>query len=127
MYIFLLLGPLILSLLSFPCSFLRSFLVQGIAYQGSFCLGSISKHFIWCFIHDNKPWFFRFDPRTGLLTGTKDGTLVNLFLRLFGQCSEKSLCIRLLIFQVTLCNSLLSYLGATVTVLLPCSYGCMLG
>lgn len=45
----------------------------------------------------------RFDPKTGLLTGTKDGTLVNLFLRLFGKCSEKSLCIRLLIFQALSC------------------------
>ncbi|RLN36197.1 UDP-N-acetylglucosamine--dolichyl-phosphate N-acetylglucosaminephosphotransferase [Panicum miliaceum] len=42
---------------------------------------------------------FRFDPQTGLLTGTKDGNLVNIFLRLFGKCSEKALCIRLLIFQ----------------------------
>ncbi|KAG9444991.1 hypothetical protein H6P81_016331 [Aristolochia fimbriata] len=45
----------------------------------------------------------RFDPQTGLLTGTKDGTLVNLFLRLFSRCSEKSLCIRLLIFQAFSC------------------------
>eukprot|EP00268_Persea_americana_P031970 TRINITY_DN3128_c0_g2_i1.p1 TRINITY_DN3128_c0_g2~~TRINITY_DN3128_c0_g2_i1.p1 ORF type:complete len:440 (-),score=51.37 TRINITY_DN3128_c0_g2_i1:1343-2629(-) len=45
----------------------------------------------------------KFDPRTGLLTGTKDGTLVNLFLRLFGRCSEKSLCIRLLVFQAFSC------------------------
>lgn len=45
----------------------------------------------------------RFDPQTGLLTGTKDGTLVNLFLRLFGRCSEKVLCIRLLIFQALAC------------------------
>ncbi|KMZ68088.1 Phospho-N-acetylmuramoyl-pentapeptide-transferase [Zostera marina] len=45
----------------------------------------------------------RFDPKTGLLTGTKDGTLVNLFLRLFGRCSEQSICIRLLIFQVVSC------------------------
>ncbi|XP_068661852.1 uncharacterized protein [Aristolochia californica] len=45
----------------------------------------------------------RFDPQTGLLTGTKDGTLVNLFLRLFGRCSENSLCIRLLIFQAISC------------------------
>ena len=44
----------------------------------------------------------RFDPETGLLTGTKDGNLVNIFLRLFGKCSEKALCIRLLIFQVDL-------------------------
>ncbi|PIA53040.1 hypothetical protein AQUCO_01000718v1, partial [Aquilegia coerulea] len=42
----------------------------------------------------------RLDPQTGLLTGTKDGTLVNIFLRCFGQCSEKSLCLRLLAFQV---------------------------
>eukprot|EP00262_Sarcandra_glabra_P006878 TRINITY_DN19439_c0_g1_i1.p1 TRINITY_DN19439_c0_g1~~TRINITY_DN19439_c0_g1_i1.p1 ORF type:complete len:457 (+),score=50.50 TRINITY_DN19439_c0_g1_i1:118-1371(+) len=45
----------------------------------------------------------RFDPQTGLLTGTKDGTLVNLFLRLFGRCSEKALCIRLLVFQAFSC------------------------
>ncbi|KAG8099177.1 hypothetical protein GUJ93_ZPchr0013g37765 [Zizania palustris] len=45
----------------------------------------------------------RFDPQTGLLTGTKDGNLVNIFLRLFGKCSEKSLCIRLLIFQALSC------------------------
>ncbi|KAJ0978043.1 hypothetical protein J5N97_013517 [Dioscorea zingiberensis] len=45
----------------------------------------------------------RFDPQTGLLTGTKDGTLVNLFLRLFGQSTEKSLCIRLLFFQALSC------------------------
>lgn len=45
----------------------------------------------------------KFDPVSGLLTGTKDGTLVNLFLRLFGRCSEKSLCIRLLVFQALSC------------------------
>ncbi|KAJ1292266.1 hypothetical protein BS78_02G378900 [Paspalum vaginatum] len=45
----------------------------------------------------------RFDPQTGLLTGTKDGNLVNIFLRLFGNCSEKALCIRLLIFQALCC------------------------
>jgi hypothetical protein len=44
----------------------------------------------------------RFDPGAGLLTGTKDGNLVNIFLRLFGKCSERALCIRLLIFQVDL-------------------------
>ncbi|KAG5555790.1 hypothetical protein RHGRI_006436 [Rhododendron griersonianum] len=42
----------------------------------------------------------RFDPQTGLLTGTNDGTLVNLFLRQFGRMSEKSLCILLLVFQL---------------------------
>ncbi|RXH76775.1 hypothetical protein DVH24_019663 [Malus domestica] len=41
----------------------------------------------------------RFDPETGLLTGTKDGTVVNLFLRQFGRMTEKSLCISLLVFQ----------------------------
>ncbi|PSS01767.1 UDP-N-acetylglucosamine--dolichyl-phosphate N-acetylglucosaminephosphotransferase [Actinidia chinensis var. chinensis] len=45
----------------------------------------------------------RFDPQTGLLTGTNDGTLVNLFLRQFGRRSEKSLCILLLIFQAICC------------------------
>jgi len=45
----------------------------------------------------------RFDPQTGLLTGTKDGNLVNIFLRLFGKCSEKALCIKLLIFQALCC------------------------
>ncbi|XP_028069170.1 UDP-N-acetylglucosamine--dolichyl-phosphate N-acetylglucosaminephosphotransferase-like [Camellia sinensis] len=45
----------------------------------------------------------RFDPQTGLLTGTNDGTLVNLFLRQFGRRSEKSLCILLLIFQAIGC------------------------
>ncbi|KAK4800949.1 hypothetical protein SAY86_021436 [Trapa natans] len=45
----------------------------------------------------------RFDPQTGLLTGTNDGTLVNFFLRLFGRKTEKSLCISLLIFQAIGC------------------------
>ncbi|KAJ4811091.1 UDP-N-acetylglucosamine--dolichyl-phosphate N-acetylglucosaminephosphotransferase [Rhynchospora pubera] len=45
----------------------------------------------------------RFDPQTGLLIGSSDMNLVNLFLRLFGQCTEKSLCIRLLIFQAFSC------------------------
>jgi UDP-N-acetylglucosamine--dolichyl-phosphate N-acetylglucosaminephosphotransferase len=45
----------------------------------------------------------RFDPQTGLLTGTNDMNLVNLFLRLFGRCTEKTLCIRLLIFQALSC------------------------
>ncbi|TXG54106.1 hypothetical protein EZV62_019362 [Acer yangbiense] len=45
----------------------------------------------------------RFDPETGLLTGTNDGTLVNFFLRLFGKMSEKSLCAKLLIFQAIGC------------------------
>ncbi|KAI3968183.1 hypothetical protein MKX01_018486 [Papaver californicum] len=45
----------------------------------------------------------RFDPETGLLTGTRDGTLVNIFLRWFGRCTEKQLCIRLLGFQALCC------------------------
>ncbi|XP_027069187.1 uncharacterized protein [Coffea arabica] len=45
----------------------------------------------------------RFDPQSGLLTGTKDGTLVNIFLRLFGRRSERSLCILLLVFQGICC------------------------
>ncbi|EFJ27803.1 hypothetical protein SELMODRAFT_171816 [Selaginella moellendorffii] len=40
-----------------------------------------------------------FEPKTGLLTGSKDMNLVNLFLRWFGRCTERQLCIRLLIFQ----------------------------
>ncbi|KAF5737661.1 UDP-N-acetylglucosamine--dolichyl-phosphate N-acetylglucosaminephosphotransferase [Tripterygium wilfordii] len=45
----------------------------------------------------------RFDPQTGLLTGTNDGTLVNFYLRMFGSMSEKSLCIRLLLVQALGC------------------------
>ncbi|KAH9679630.1 GlcNAc-1-P transferase [Citrus sinensis] len=45
---------------------------------------------------------FRFNPQTGLLTGTNDGTLVNFFLRLFGKMSEGSLCAALLVFQTCL-------------------------
>uniref|UniRef100_A0A1J3HLE8 UDP-N-acetylglucosamine--dolichyl-phosphate N-acetylglucosaminephosphotransferase n=1 Tax=Noccaea caerulescens TaxID=107243 RepID=A0A1J3HLE8_NOCCA len=45
----------------------------------------------------------RFDTATGLLTGTKDGTLVNVYLRLFGPRTEKSLCIHLLVFQALAC------------------------
>ncbi|GAU24213.1 hypothetical protein TSUD_23500 [Trifolium subterraneum] len=45
----------------------------------------------------------RFDPQTGLLTGTNDGTLVNFFLRNLGRKSEKSLCIYLLGFQGIAC------------------------
>ncbi|RDX82618.1 UDP-N-acetylglucosamine--dolichyl-phosphate N-acetylglucosaminephosphotransferase, partial [Mucuna pruriens] len=41
----------------------------------------------------------RFDPQTGLLTGTNDGTLVNFFLRNLGRKSERALCIYLLAFQ----------------------------
>ncbi|EPS69334.1 hypothetical protein M569_05432, partial [Genlisea aurea] len=46
----------------------------------------------------------RFNPESGLLTGTNDGTLVNLFLRKFGRRTEKSLCILLLLFQALCCG-----------------------
>ncbi|CAI5984542.1 unnamed protein product [Closterium sp. NIES-64] len=42
----------------------------------------------------------KFDPATHRLTGSSDLNLVNLFLRLFGPCTEEHLCIRLLLFQV---------------------------
>ncbi|KAG6640986.1 UDP-N-acetylglucosamine--dolichyl-phosphate N-acetylglucosaminephosphotransferase [Carya illinoinensis] len=45
----------------------------------------------------------RFDSKTGLLTGTNDGTLVNFTLRLLGRMSENSLCIVLLVFQAIAC------------------------
>ncbi|XP_022928638.1 UDP-N-acetylglucosamine--dolichyl-phosphate N-acetylglucosaminephosphotransferase-like [Cucurbita moschata] len=45
----------------------------------------------------------RFDPQSGLLTGTNDGTLVNFFLRIFGRKTEKSLCTYLLVFQGVSC------------------------
>lgn len=45
----------------------------------------------------------RFDPKTGLLTGTNDGTLVNFTLRIFGRMSEQSLCIVLLVLQGIAC------------------------
>ncbi|XP_043696266.1 UDP-N-acetylglucosamine--dolichyl-phosphate N-acetylglucosaminephosphotransferase-like [Telopea speciosissima] len=46
----------------------------------------------------------RFDPQTGLLTGTDDGTLVNFSLRCFGQMSEKYLCLLLLVLQALACS-----------------------
>ncbi|XP_074268166.1 uncharacterized protein LOC141591661 isoform X1 [Silene latifolia] len=45
----------------------------------------------------------RFDPQTGLLTGTNDGTLVNFTLRILGRMSEQSLCIVLLGLQALAC------------------------
>uniref|UniRef100_A0A6N2N5N6 UDP-N-acetylglucosamine--dolichyl-phosphate N-acetylglucosaminephosphotransferase n=1 Tax=Salix viminalis TaxID=40686 RepID=A0A6N2N5N6_SALVM len=44
-----------------------------------------------------------FDPQTGLLTGTDDGTLVNFYLRMFGRKSENSLCVHLLLVQALGC------------------------
>ncbi|CAI0406783.1 unnamed protein product [Linum tenue] len=46
----------------------------------------------------------RFDPDTGLLTGTKDGTVVNVYLRFFGKKKENSLCIHLLLVQAVGCG-----------------------
>ncbi|XP_021840599.1 uncharacterized protein [Spinacia oleracea] len=46
----------------------------------------------------------KFDPQTGLLTGTEDGTLVNFCLRRFGRMSEQSLCIVLLSLQAIACG-----------------------
>uniref|UniRef100_A0A2P2MEW7 UDP-N-acetylglucosamine--dolichyl-phosphate N-acetylglucosaminephosphotransferase n=1 Tax=Rhizophora mucronata TaxID=61149 RepID=A0A2P2MEW7_RHIMU len=51
------------------------------------------------FIHCPRHRLPSFDPQTGLLTGTNDGTLVNVSLRMLGRKSEKSLCICLLLFQ----------------------------
>ncbi|KAG9157461.1 hypothetical protein Leryth_010294 [Lithospermum erythrorhizon] len=45
----------------------------------------------------------KFDPQTGLLTGTKDGTVVNVTLRIFGRKSEPALCIILLLLQAACC------------------------
>ncbi|XP_047318171.1 UDP-N-acetylglucosamine--dolichyl-phosphate N-acetylglucosaminephosphotransferase [Impatiens glandulifera] len=45
----------------------------------------------------------KFDPQTGLLTGTKDGTVVNVSLRVLGRKSEQSLCVALLVFQAICC------------------------
>ncbi|XP_011027325.1 PREDICTED: UDP-N-acetylglucosamine--dolichyl-phosphate N-acetylglucosaminephosphotransferase-like [Populus euphratica] len=45
----------------------------------------------------------RFDPQTGLLTGTNDGTLVNFYLRMLGRKTENSLCVHLLLVQALGC------------------------
>nr|KJB35918.1 hypothetical protein B456_006G134300 [Gossypium raimondii] len=45
----------------------------------------------------------RFNPETGLLTGTRDGTLINFYLRMVGPKSEKTLCIHLLLVQALGC------------------------
>ncbi|KAG6769148.1 hypothetical protein POTOM_024764 [Populus tomentosa] len=47
----------------------------------------------------------RFDPQTGLLTGTNDGTLVNFYLRMFGRKTENSLCVHLLLVQGLVASS----------------------
>eukprot|EP00249_Psilotum_nudum_P014921 c25068_g1_i1 orf=216-1121(+) len=45
-----------------------------------------------------------YDSQSGLLTGSSDMNLVNMFLRVFGPCSEYYLCIKLLLFQVLCCT-----------------------
>ncbi|KDP26201.1 hypothetical protein JCGZ_22447 [Jatropha curcas] len=51
------------------------------------------------FVHCPRHRLPRFDPQTGLLTGTNDGTLVNVYLRIFGRKSESLLCAHLLLVQ----------------------------
>jgi len=46
----------------------------------------------------------KYDPKTGKLYPTPNLTLINIWLRIFGPATEKSLCIQLLIFQVICCS-----------------------
>lgn len=45
----------------------------------------------------------RYEPSTGLLYPTPNYNLVNLTLQIMGPCSEQTLCLRLLLFQVLCC------------------------
>lgn len=45
----------------------------------------------------------RYDPSTRLLHATPNWNLVNLFLQVFGPCTEPALCNRLMAFQVACC------------------------
>ncbi|KAK6945224.1 Glycosyl transferase, family 4 [Dillenia turbinata] len=82
-----------LALLSYNCETLLIFFApQGLNFLLS--LPQLSGY-----VHCPRHRLPRFDPQTRLLTGTNDGTLVNLSLRLLGRMSEKSLCIFLLAFQ----------------------------
>ena len=45
----------------------------------------------------------RYDPSTGLLHPTPNMNLVNLTLRIMGPCTERALCIRLLVLQGLCC------------------------
>ena len=47
----------------------------------------------------------RYDVKTNLLHATPNWNLVNLMLHIFGPCTEQTLCIRLLAFQVICCVS----------------------
>ena len=47
----------------------------------------------------------RFDAQTGLLHATPNWNLVNLTLHMLGPCSEQTLCVRILAFQVLCCAS----------------------
>lgn len=61
------------------------------------------------FVHCPRHRLPIFDPKTGLLHPSKatetryNMNLVNLFLRLFGPCTERALCVRLLVFQASSC------------------------
>merc|ERR1711862_976700 len=46
----------------------------------------------------------RYEPRDGKLYPTKNGTLINLWLYIFGPTTERALCIQLLAFQVFCCT-----------------------
>ena len=45
----------------------------------------------------------RYDPSTGLLHPTPNMNLVNLTLRVMGPCTERALCVKLLILQALCC------------------------
>ncbi|CAI5492675.1 unnamed protein product [Closterium sp. Naga37s-1] len=66
----------------------------------------------------------KFDPATHRLTGSNDLNLVNLFLRVFGPCTEEQLCIRLLLFQVPPALPIVPLAAvASVSVTLPSLFG----
>lgn len=46
----------------------------------------------------------RYDPATNLLHSTPNWNLVNLMLQVFGPCTEKQLCIRILVLQALSCG-----------------------
>lgn len=50
-----------------------------------------------------------FDAQSGLLFGKKDMNLVNLFLRVFGPCSEHRLFVRLMMLQAVCCGGTILY------------------
>jgi UDP-N-acetylglucosamine--dolichyl-phosphate N-acetylglucosaminephosphotransferase len=44
-----------------------------------------------------------FNPKTGLLTATPNWNLLNLMLKLGGPCTERQICVRLLVLQLLTC------------------------